>query len=138
MRKYLFIGCGGFLGALSRCAIKLIPYTKNTGTFPLSTLLINITGCFLLAFTLTITLQLWRINTDVRNLLTVGFFGSYTTFSTFSKEIYNLILAKNYVSSGLYMSLSIILGLVLCSLGIAFAEKLSRRTDENPHFWKES
>ncbi|MDD4083735.1 MAG: CrcB family protein [Sphaerochaetaceae bacterium] len=123
MRKYLFIGLGGFFGASFRVMIKGADIFSNVG-FPLSTLLINLSGTFLLAFFLTLTLKFFKIDEDLRLSLTVGFFGSFTTFSTFSKELSNLMLEGSYYFASFYLLSSIIFGLLLAFAGLRIASNI--------------
>lgn len=83
--ELFFIGIGGSLGAISRYLV-----TKSTvnlfGMFPFGTLLVNVTGSFLLAFISYSVLFGKELPNEFRNFATIGFFGAYTTMSTFSHE----------------------------------------------------
>jgi len=123
MRKYLFIGLGGFFGASFRVLIKGADIFTSVG-FPLSTLFINLLGTFLLAFFLTLTLDFFVIDQDLRLSLSVGFFGSFTTFSTFSKELSHLIFDGSYYFAVFYLLSSIIFGLLCAYLGFKIANSI--------------
>ena len=85
MYQLLFVGLGGFLGAISRFLVS--KYTTNAlGIFPVGTLIVNVTGSFVLALISYLVLEGRNIPPDVRNFATVGFIGAYTTMSTFSFE----------------------------------------------------
>lgn len=120
MRKYIFIGIGCFLGSISRYSI----FAVYSGDFPLDTLLINVTGSFLLAFIITTALELWHFDSDVRNGLTVGFLGAFTTFSALCKETVELLYGEYYITAFLYILLSTILGLGAAYLGIVLARRI--------------
>jgi len=120
MRKYLFIGFGGFLGASLRMMIKGADIFSSVG-FPLATLLINLLGTFLLAFFLTLTLDFIKMDQDLKLSLSVGFFGSFTTFSTFSKEFSHLMFDENYYFATFYLLFSIIFGLLCAYAGLKIA-----------------
>ncbi|MCH3916620.1 MAG: CrcB family protein [Spirochaetia bacterium] len=132
MKRYLLIGCGGFLGAFCRGAVKSLDWPATFGSFPLATLLINLSGSFILAFILTVTLELWQADPDFRNALTVGFCGSFTTFSTFTKELFHLLSLGKLVQAGLYLGLSIAIGLLMSLAGIYLANLLAERHVEKP------
>ena len=85
MLQILYVGLGGFLGAISR--FLTAKYTTNfLGTFPIGTLFVNVTGSFVLAFISYLVIFGKNISPDARSFITVGFIGAYTTMSTFSFE----------------------------------------------------
>ncbi|WP_027626796.1 fluoride efflux transporter FluC [Clostridium lundense] len=123
MKEYIFIGIGGFLGAISRLLIKNIEMFNYSGDIPVNTLIINITGSFLLSFILTLALEGIKIDSNIKMGLCTGFLGSYTTFSTLCKETYNLFY-KSYYFASIYVFFSIVLGLLMAYLGVALGRKL--------------
>lgn len=125
MKKYIFISIGGALGAISRYLIKNIEITNNN--FPINTLIINITGSFLLAFILTIAFKYWNFNSNIRLGIATGFLGAYTTFSTMCKETSNLFIKNMYPIALCYISLSILLGLLFAYLGSILAHKIGAK-----------
>jgi len=124
MRKYVFIGIGGFLGAISRFLIKGIQISHYYGNIPLNTLIINVTGSFILALILTVTFKNIDFHADIRLGITTGFFGAYTTFSTLCKETVGLMQQGFYYSALMYVTVSIVLGLVSVYLAIILARKI--------------
>lgn len=121
MRKYVLIGSGGFLGAILRYLIKGIDVFNHPIPIPLATLVINLSGTFLLAFILTAAFEAWEIDPDVRLGIATGFLGAFTTFSTLCKETAVLLLGGNYLSAATYIAVSIMLGLASAFLGFAAA-----------------
>jgi len=121
MRKYIFIGLGGFLGAISRVAIKSLNIFGNNQLIPFDTILINVLGSFIIAFFLTITLAIFTIDTDIKTGISVGFLGSFTTFSTFTKEAMLLLVNHHLIESFIYIVTSILLGLFFAFLGYYLA-----------------
>jgi CrcB protein len=123
MKKYIFIAVGGFLGANLRFFLGNFKINNSLG-IPFVTLLINITGSFLLALFLTISLEILEFDSDIRIGISTGFFGAYTTFSTLCKEITLLIFEGNYIAAITYITMSLILGLFSAYLGIITARKI--------------
>ena len=94
MRKYIFIAIGGMLGAILRYFIKNIHIYNYKEAIPINTLLINVSGSFLLALILTIAFEIFEFDADLRLGIATGFLGAYTTFSTLCKETVNLMNAR--------------------------------------------
>lgn len=112
------VGIGGAIGAFLRaCLGEIIPYS---GGFPFATLICNCLGSFLLSFILT---SQSIIKSPVLKLsITTGVLGAFTTFSTFSSEVVQLIQAENYSIASLYVCLTMLLGLSLSLLGVKLAK----------------
>lgn len=131
--EYIYIGIGGFFGAILRYLITIY-FTKIYHTlFPFETFMINISGSFLLSFIANFTMEEYKVNTNLRLAITTGFIGAFTTFSTFSMETINLLKAgKDYLALT-YIILSIFGGLLMSYLGFEFADKtfnlLMRRSE---------
>jgi CrcB protein len=89
MVTYLLIGFGGMLGANARYMLTNWIAAHWGVTFPYGTLVVNISGSFLLCFLLAVFGD--RLLPSLRLVLAVGFLGSYTTFSTFSYEWLSLL-----------------------------------------------
>lgn len=134
MRKYIYIGCGGFTGAILRYLIEQIRLQNYHENIPLNTLFINVSGAFLLAFILTIAFEVWEMDSDIRLGITTGFLGAYTTFSTLCKETVMLLRGGEYLSAISYITASAMLGLGASYLGVVLARKtgsLKRKKQEN-------
>jgi CrcB protein len=82
----LLIGIGGFIGANLRYAVSVWAAGRFGLVFPWGTLIINVTGSFILALFLGYAVAHTRLDDRVRLLLAVGFCGAYTTFSTYAVE----------------------------------------------------
>ncbi|PMB14962.1 camphor resistance protein CrcB [Fischerella thermalis CCMEE 5282] len=117
------ISIGAIAGALSRYYLGLW-FTQLFGTeFPYSTLIINVSGCFVMGFFTTLALgRLIAIHPDIRLLVTTGFLGSYTTFSTYELDTAKLFQQRNLEVDLVYWLSSAVLALFSLLLGNALAE----------------
>lgn len=123
MKKYVYIGLGGASGAVFRYLIKQIPI-YNPKEIPMDTLLINIAGCFLLAFILTSALDILRLRPNLKLGISAGFLGAFTTFSTLCKETAILMSNGRCFFAVFYIIASVILGFTAVYLGFALANKI--------------
>ena len=125
MLNLVAIFFGGGIGAIARYLISFnIVKIYGEMDLPIATFSINILGCFLLGFLYILFLEKTNVNNAVSLALTVGFCGAFTTFSTFSLEIFKLIESQQIIQSLLYIILSVILGLLSVIIGIQCARFL--------------
>ena len=104
----LYIALGGIAGTLSRYGLEGWIQSRATSGFPVGTLVVNISGSFLLGFILRIATGAAVISPDMRAGLTIGFCGAFTTMSTFSYESVTLLNDGDYLRAGLYMTATIL------------------------------
>jgi len=118
VRNLLFVGIGGFIGALLRYLVS--GYVQNLShriDFPYGTLVVNVVGCFLIgALTQLVELQ-FEITAEVRLLLMVGVLGSFTTYSTFSNETITLLQDQRATLALMNIGLHLVLGLAAVLAG---------------------
>jgi fluoride exporter len=88
---------------------------------------VNITGSLILGFVLRYALASPSVSAEMRALLTTGFCGGYTTFSTFSYETIKLIEDGDYRQAGGYVLASVVLSLIATFVGILLAGQLVAR-----------
>jgi len=119
-----YIAVGSAIGGVSRYLVGGLSQRLIAGTFPLGTLLINITGSFLLGLILRYGVETPTLTPEVRALLTIGFCGGYTTFSTFSYETVALAEDGQWARAALYIGLSVGLSLIATFLGFAAAREI--------------
>jgi CrcB protein len=117
--KYLIIGLGGFLGANARYLVGGWAAEKWGASFPYGTLLINVTGSFVLGLFLAVATGRLALDPRWRLFFAVGFLGAYTTFSTYTYETLQLVLAGGWWPGALNLLLSNALGLGAALLGVA-------------------
>jgi CrcB protein len=115
--NYLFIGIGGFSGAIVRYAVGLWIGQRWGRSFPLGTFIINVSGSFLIGFLMPLLTERIIVNTHWRLLLMVGFLGAYTTFSTFEYETGGLFRDGEWMYAGLNVIGSVVAGFVALKLG---------------------
>ncbi len=120
----LYIALGGIAGTLSRYGLEGWIQTRTASGFPLGTLVVNISGSFLLGFILRIATGAAVISPDVRAGLTIGFCGAFTTMSTFSYESVTLLNDGDYLRAALYMTATILGCVAAVMTGAALGNKL--------------
>jgi len=115
----IIVGVGGALGAMARFGLSGWVQGFVDSTFPLGTMVVNILGSFLLGLSLYL-LESTAPTTEVRAVITIGFLGAFTTFSTFSYEAVVLFQGGEWVRGAIYMGGSLVLGLfgVMAGLGL--------------------
>jgi fluoride exporter len=119
-----YIAIGSALGGVARYLLGGLIQRLSGGTFPTGTLLINVTGSFLLGFLYRYASESAAITPEVRAMLTIGFCGGYTTFSTFTYETARLLEDGETVRALAYIGLSVCLSLGAVVLGLAAGREL--------------
>jgi CrcB protein len=117
---YLVIGVGGAFGAVSRYVTSGWVQALTGSFFPWGTMVVNVTGSLALGF-LMVWLQSTTSSAEVRDLITVGFLGSFTTFSTFSYETVAMLRGGEWWRAGGYTAGSVVLSLMAVALGAYLA-----------------
>ncbi|KAB8137731.1 fluoride efflux transporter CrcB [Gracilibacillus oryzae] len=113
---YVMVGLAGFIGAVLRYLVAA-PFSSEGVAFPYGTLIVNLTGCFVLAYVTTAIFKKFPISQQLQTAIGTGLVGSFTTFSTFSVETVTL-LQNNQISFALiYIVISMFGGLALSRLG---------------------
>lgn len=122
MEHILSIGLGGAIGAVLRYWLGNV-LTKILGSsFPYGTFCINIIGCFLMGFLMTIIVDKGLLSPAWRLFLCVGLLGGFTTFSSFSYETLTLLQEGNLLFALLYAGGSVFLGILAAFLGVLAAD----------------
>ncbi len=82
----VLIGLGGFAGAIARYLVDGVVSDRTGGGFPWGTLVINVSGSFVLGLLFAMTAERAILPAEIRGPVMIGFLGAYTTFSTFMLE----------------------------------------------------
>jgi len=119
LMQYLVIGLGGALGSMLRFGVGSLidSNVQKTGyLFPWGTIVVNITGCFVIGFIYTISTGEGRLLLSplTRNFITIGILGGYTTFSSFSWQ--TLVLAQS--GQRWEAAANVLISVVLCLVGV--------------------
>jgi len=122
--KYFYIALGGALGAIARYWVGSAVSGRMGIKFPYGTLLVNVTACVIIGFSLTYLGKRADLNPAWRYLIPVGFIGAYSTFSTFEWETLSTMRSGAFFLAALYAGGSFILGLAATWCGIALADLL--------------
>lgn len=122
---YLVIGVGGAFGAVSRYVTSGWVQSVASSFFPWGTMAVNVAGSLALGF-LMVWFQSTTSSAELRDLITVGFLGSFTTFSTFSYETAAMLRDGEWWRAGGYTAGSVVLGLLAVGLGAFLAATLSQ------------
>jgi len=116
--KLFIIGLGGFLGSVFRYIIVKSVNEKAPSLFPYGTLTVNVVGSFLLGIVYMIAMRKMGLSENAKLFLGVGFCGGFTTFSAFAMENFSLIDQKMMGTSLLYISLSVVVGILAFAAGV--------------------
>ena len=127
--SYLWIFVGGGLGSISRFIFSGLIANKFGQVFPWGTLLVNISGCFIIGFfsTLTGTEGRWLVPPAARQFVMIGICGGYTTFSSFTLQ--TLDLARD--GEWLRVFGNVVGSVVLCLAGVWLGHLLAAEINAN-------
>jgi fluoride exporter len=121
--RYVMVMIGGAAGSLTRYVVGNAIVNRVGGRFPLGTVVINITGSFLIGFIMTLLTERLNPHPIWRLLLVVGFLGGYTTFSSFEWETLGLVRDGSRWLGLINMAGSVLLGYIAVWLGVMAAGK---------------
>src|SRR5580692_632460 len=121
--RYLMVVVGGAAGSLMRYVLGTAIMSRTGGRFPFGTVVINITGSFLIGLLMTLLTERLSPHPNWRLLLVVGFLGGYTTFSSFEWETFGLMRDGARWLGLLNVVGSVVIGYLAVWLGVAAAGK---------------
>ena len=119
-QKFIYLGLAGAAGTISRYLFSGFVQKLSSTSFPLGTATVNIIGCLLFGL-------LWafmenRLSSQTRTIIFVGFFGAFTTFSSFIFETSNLLDESQWFFASINIIMQNILGLVCVLAGLAIGK----------------
>jgi CrcB protein len=114
----------GALGTLARYGLQGLVQHRTSSDFPSGTQVVNLAGCFLLGGVAQYGLLHLSIPPEWRMGITVGFFGAFTTFSTFGWEAVHLLEDGEWGRAATYVLSSVIGGLLAVVLGMRLAGRI--------------
>lgn len=119
MLAYFWVALGGALGSVSRFWLSGLVAGRYGETFPWGTLLINVTGSFVIGAFASLAAPdgRWFASPGVRQFVMIGICGGYTTFSSFSLQTLNLLRDREWFYAGGNIVLSVILCMIAVWLG---------------------
>lgn len=125
---YLWIALGSALGGVARFGLSGLISSAVGESFPWGTLIVNVTGSFVIGLFATLTGPDGRLvaSPDVRQFVMIGICGGYTTFSSFSLQTLNLVRDGQVLDAGWNIAASIVLCLLAVWLGFLAAAALNQ------------
>ncbi|HET9852845.1 MAG TPA: fluoride efflux transporter CrcB [Candidatus Limnocylindrales bacterium] len=120
----LLVGAGGFFGAVSRYLVDGWVASATGGRFPWGTLVINVSGSFLLGLLFAASIERNLIPAAIRVPVLIGFIGAYTTFSTLTLETWRLVEDGSYALAVGNLAGSMLLGMVAVVAGLTIGRAL--------------
>ncbi|MFZ3201147.1 MAG: fluoride efflux transporter CrcB [Candidatus Acidiferrales bacterium] len=114
----------GAAGTLARYGLQGLVQERTGSSFPSGTLAVNLLGCFLLGGIMQYALAHVTIPPEWRIGITAGFFGAFTTFSTFSWETARMLEDGEWTRAGVYVFASVVGGLAAVFFGISLADRI--------------
>ncbi len=121
VKEFLLVGFGSFLGGGTRYLVSAALQPWSFFQLPVGTFAVNIIGCFVLGLISGVSMQSSWLSPAARLILTTGFCGGFTTFSTFMKENSALLQDGHHLSLSIYIVSSLLVGLLAYIAGLQMA-----------------
>lgn len=121
---FFIVGLGGFLGSITRYAVGMWIGQRWGRNFPFGTLVVNVTGCFLIGLLMQVATDRLLVSPQWRLFLVIGFLGAYTTFSAFEYETGSLLADGEVLFASLNVVISVLAGFGALKLGETVARIL--------------
>lgn len=123
MKLYLLVALFGAAGSVLRYFLFVITPKFFYSNFPISTVIANLLGSFFIGYCIAL-FDKGIISETVRVSIVVGLLGGFTTFSTFSMDLFNLINKSLYMQTATYIFVSVFFGLLFFILGYKLSNLL--------------
>jgi len=118
LANILLVAIGGALGSVARFLLSGMLQVQSNSVMPWGTFTVNVLGCFVMGLVTSLAATHGCISPAMKLLLTTGFCGGFTTFSTFSHEALVMMQGLSTFIALLYVSMSIIVGILAAALGL--------------------
>ena len=127
MLSYIWIALGGALGTTARYWLSGVVARSVGETFPWGTLVINVTGSFVIGFFGALTGPDGRlfVGSTARQFVMIGMCGGYTTFSSFSMQTLNLMNDGEWLQAGANIALSVLFCMIAVWAGVVLAGSIN-------------
>ena len=127
MASYILIGLGGALGTVARYWLSGVVARSFGETFPWGTLIINVTGSFVIGFFGALTGPDGRlfVGSTARQFVMIGMCGGFTTFSSFSLQTLNLMDSGEWFRAGANIGLSVLICMIAVWVGVLLAGSIN-------------
>jgi fluoride exporter len=122
LKTILLVGSGGFIGSVARYYVSKLNIVSGMFSLPVGTLLVNVTGSFILGALIGIADRNTALTLEWRLFLMVGLCGGFTTFSTFAGENLSLMHNGQFLAMAVYTGLSVFLGFIAVFAGYSLAK----------------
>lgn len=120
---YIAVAFGGALGAMSRFFV-YNTLMRASSSYPWATFTVNVLGSFLIGIAFVLITERLEMGPYWRGVVTVGFLGAFTTFSTFSMDVIGLLEQGETGSAILYVLSSVVVCIIAAWLGLSLAKVL--------------
>jgi len=124
LRTIFIVGTGGFIGSVMRYLLQVFVEKGMSSTFPVGTLVANITGSFIIGMVFELAEKGNLMSSDGRIFLTVGICGGFTTFSAFAYNSFNMIKEHSYGQLFLNIGGNLFFGILAVYLGIVLIRSI--------------
>jgi CrcB protein len=119
MEKWIGLAAAGVLGTLARYGLSGLVQRIAGAGFPWGTAVVNLTGCFLFGLLWTLLEGRIQARPEIRTTVFIGFFGAFTTFSSFVAESASLMRDSQWLYAGANIIGQNVLGVVVLLIGMA-------------------
>ena len=116
-KAMIIAGLGGFIGTCLRFLTGKFFHAVTSSAFPWGTFSVNVIGSFVIGIFFGLAERSNVISPSMNVFLITGFCGGFTTFSSFADDMYLMLQQRHWMSLGLYVGLSFLLGLAMVWLG---------------------
>ena len=121
---YLAVAFGGALGAMTRLFVYNVFQRTGSSAFPWATLTVNVLGSFLIGIAFILITERMALGPYWRGVVTIGFLGAFTTFSTFSMDVIGLLEQGSLSQAFLYVLSSVLVCIIAAWFGLSLAKLL--------------